>query len=176
MGPLSRRIVGAVAAFLLLTLMSWPALAQGRPHRRLDQALVERAKTAGTSRVESQRGGAHEATALLGPTRSDKYDLQAEGIASKCVTPAKGPSKRGTLIDRGRLQGTKLPEYPEVNHQVPLRDGAYAVLNKQVRTAEGYAVIGAQFVDRDGRTTDLAKTRCVTPKKMMSAQRRALSR
>lgn len=129
-------------------------------------------RSAGTSRIEAHRGGAHEATSLLGPTRSDKYDLQAEGIASKCVTPAKGKAKGGTLIEEGRLQGTKLPEYPSVNQQVPLRDGAYAILNKQVRNAEGYTVIGTQFVDRNGKTTDLAKTRCVTPKKMMSAQRR----
>ncbi|WP_106396960.1 hypothetical protein [Actinocorallia populi] len=129
-------------------------------------------RSAGTSRVEAHRGGAHEATALLGPTSSEKYGLQAEGIASKCVTPAKGRSKGGTLIEEGRLQGRKLPEYPAVNQQVPLRDGAYAILNKQVRNAEGYTVIGTQFVDRDGKTTDVAKTRCVTPKKMMSAQRR----
>lgn len=129
-------------------------------------------RSAGTSRVEAKRDGAHEATALLGPTTSEKYGLKAEGIASKCVSPAKGRAKGGTLIDKGRLQGQKLPEYPSVNQQVPLRDGAYAILNKQVRNAEGYTVIGTQFVDKNGKTTDVAKTRCVTPKKMMAAQRR----
>lgn len=133
---------------------------------------LDTVKSAGTSRVESRRDGSHEATALLGPTSSEKYGLKAEGIASKCVTPAKGKSRGGTLIEDGRLQGTKLPDYPTLNQQVPLRDGAYAVLNKQVRTAEGYTVIGTQFVDKKGKTTDLAKTRCVTPKKAMAAQRR----
>ena len=133
---------------------------------------LDTVRSAGTSRIESRRDGSHEATALLGPTSSEKYGLKAEGIASKCVTPAKGKPKGGTIIEEGRLQGTKLPEYPTLNQQVPLRDGAYAVLNKQVRTAEGYTVIGTQFVDKKGKTTDLAKTRCVTPKKAMAAQRR----
>jgi len=133
---------------------------------------LDTVKSAGSSRIESRRDGSHEATALLGPTSSEKYGLKAEGVASKCVTPAKGKSRGGTLIEDGRLQGTKLPEYPTLNQQVPLRDGAYAVLNKQVRTAEGYTVIGTQFVDKKGKTTDLAKTRCVTPKKAMAAQRR----
>ena len=51
MGALSRRIVGIVATILLLTLLSWPAFAQGRSHGRLDSALAARAGAEGTSRV-----------------------------------------------------------------------------------------------------------------------------
>ncbi|MEO3785387.1 hypothetical protein ABGB12_18815 [Actinocorallia sp. B10E7] len=133
---------------------------------------LDTVRSAGTSRIETRRDGAHEATSLLGPTSSEKYGLKAEGIASRCVTPSKGKTRGGTLIEGGRLQGRKLPEYPALNQQIPLRDGAYAYLNRQVRTAEGYTVIGAQLVDKTGKTTDLAKTRCVTPRKAMAAQRR----
>jgi serine protease AprX len=51
MGPLSRRVVGVVATILLLTLLSWPAFAQGRPSGRLDSALAARAGMEGSSRV-----------------------------------------------------------------------------------------------------------------------------
>jgi serine protease AprX len=51
MGALTRRRVGALATFLLLMLMSWPAFAQGRPPVRLDSELARRAGSEGTSRV-----------------------------------------------------------------------------------------------------------------------------
>lgn len=129
-------------------------------------------RTAGTARIDNHRNGAHEATSLLGPTTSQEYGLQAQGIGTKCVAPAQGPIKGTTVIEEGRLQGQKLPEHPAVNQQIPLREGAYAILNKQVRNADGFVVIGTQFVDKLGRTTDLAKIRCVPPKKAMAAQRR----
>ncbi len=129
-------------------------------------------KSAGTARIESLRDGSHEATSLLGRTSSPKYDLQAQGIASKCQTPAKGRSRGTTVLENATLQGRRLPEHPAVGQRIPLRDGAYAVLNKQVRSAEAFTVIGTQFVDKTGKTTDLAKTRCVTPQRMMAAQRR----
>lgn len=129
-------------------------------------------RSIGTSRIEKRRDGAHEASALLGPTSSEKHGLQAKGIGSKCVTSADGRTTGATVIEDGTVQGAKLPEFPQVGQKVPLKGDAYAILNEHVRTLKGYTVIGARVVDEDGRTTDLAKSECVTPKKMMSAQRR----
>jgi len=129
-------------------------------------------RSIGTSRIEKRRDGAHEASALLGPTSSEKHGLQAKGIGSKCVTSADGRTTGATVIEDGTVQGAKLPEFPKVGQKVPLKGDAYAILNEHVRTLKGYTVIGARVVDEDGRTTDLAKSECVTPKKMMSAQRR----
>jgi len=50
MGALTRRAIGIAATLLLLTLLSWPALAAGRQPSRLDATLASRAGKPGVSR------------------------------------------------------------------------------------------------------------------------------
>ena len=69
MGPLTRlrqgfgavgfrRAIGILATLLLLTLLSWPALAAGRAQSRLDRTLATRAGQSGVSRVIVRSTGA----------------------------------------------------------------------------------------------------------------------
>jgi serine protease AprX len=107
MGALSRRGVGALAAFLLLLLMSWPAFAEGRPSGRLDKELATRAGSGGTSRVIIRASGSADldarvrasggrAGARLGLVRG----LVAEVPNSELAALANDPGVAGVHLDR----------------------------------------------------------------------------
>ena len=63
--PGLRRAIGIAATLLLLTLLSWPALAAGRPQSRLDATLATRAGQPGVSRVIVRSTGATDVTAKI---------------------------------------------------------------------------------------------------------------
>ena len=66
MGALGlRRAIGILATLLLLTLLSWPALAAGRPQSRLDRTLATRAGQPGVSRVIVRSTGAADVTTRI---------------------------------------------------------------------------------------------------------------
>ena len=74
---------------LLLTLLSWPALAAGRPQSRLDRTLTARAGQPGVSRVIVRSTGAADVTARI-------------RAAGGRIGPASGPC--GWLRGRGPQQ------------------------------------------------------------------------
>ena len=66
MGALGlRRAIGILATLVLLTLLSWPALAAGRPQSRLDRTLATRAGQPGVSRVIVRSTGAADVTTKI---------------------------------------------------------------------------------------------------------------
>jgi serine protease AprX len=63
--PGLRRAIGIAATLLLLTLLSWPALAAGRQPSRLDATLASRAGKTGVSRVIVRSTGASDVTVKI---------------------------------------------------------------------------------------------------------------
>ena len=61
----ARRAIGIAATLLLLTLLSWPALAAGRPQSRLDATLATRAGGPGVSRVIVRSNGTTDIAAKI---------------------------------------------------------------------------------------------------------------
>ena len=102
-----RRAVGIAATLLLLTLLSWPAFAAGRPQSRLDATLATRAGQPGVSRVIVRSTGATDVTAKIRAHRGqagrrlalvDAYVAEVPNDALEALAAADGVA--GVHLDR----------------------------------------------------------------------------
>ncbi|MBK5298644.1 MAG: S8 family serine peptidase [Vicinamibacteria bacterium] len=107
MGSLTRRAIGIIATLLLLTLLSWPALAAGRPPSRLDATLASRAGGPGISRVIVRSTGVGDVTAKIRAHRGhagqrlalvDGYVAEVPNDALEAL--AADPGVAGVHLDR----------------------------------------------------------------------------
>ena len=107
MGSLTRRAIGIIATLLLLTLLSWPALAAGRPQSRLDATLATRAGGPGISRVIVRSTGVGDVTAKIRAHRGragqrlalvDGYVAEVPNDALEAL--AADPGVAGVHLDR----------------------------------------------------------------------------
>ena len=105
--PGLRRAIGIAATLLLLTLLSWPALAAGRPQSRLDATLATRAGQPGVSRVIVRSTGATDVTAKIRAHRGqagqrlalvDGYVAEVPNDALEALAAADGVA--GVHLDR----------------------------------------------------------------------------
>ena len=105
--PGSRRVIGIAATLLLLTLLSWPALAAGRPQSRLDRTLAARAGSPGVSRVIVRSTGATDVIAKIRAYRGhtgqrlalvDGYVAEVPNDALEAL--AADPGVAGVHLDR----------------------------------------------------------------------------
>ncbi len=105
--PGLRQAIGIAATLLLLTLLSWPALAAGRPQSRLDATLATRAGQPGVSRVIVRSTGATDVTAKIRAHRGqagqrlalvDAYVAEVPNDALAALAAADGVA--GVHLDR----------------------------------------------------------------------------
>ena len=105
--PGLRRAIGIAATLLLLTLLSWPAFAAGRPQSRLDATLATRAGQPGVSRVIVRSTGATDVTAKIRAHRGqagqrlalvDGYVAEVPNDALEALAAADGVA--GVHLDR----------------------------------------------------------------------------
>ncbi len=181
MGALTRRAIGIAAT--LLTLLSWPALAAGRPQSRLDATLATRAGQPGVSRVIVRSTGATDVTAKIRAHRGqagqrlalvDAYVAEVPNDALSALAAADGVA--GVHLDRpvgalltpgagklaGNLQGVSSSalDFTGAGVGVAVIDSGLTSWHDDLaRVDAGRALVGqrvAGFADFTGSTNQVA--------------------
>ncbi|MCD0450574.1 hypothetical protein LO762_15445 [Actinocorallia sp. API 0066] len=136
---------------------------QARPVVQLVEGVEVRKEGMDVARglavVQQLSNSTQQVTALLSGVSAKPDALNLTNLGSRCAAAPDGTLTGGAVV-HGTAAGRRLPETPAAGTRIPLKNGAYAILNHQTADALGGEVVGLRHVDAGGQATDFAVSRC----------------